>query len=220
MDCSKKLLLSLLGFFIFNQALASDSTYKAFTYYRIGLDFTKPFARLWNTDRFAIEMQADVNFKRNLNLVTEAGWGSSKVNNDRMEYTATNSFLRLGVDHPFFNAEFPGDKDNAFVGFRYALGLVQRSDASYVIQDPIWGTQGGVFPGKTFLAHWVEINGGFRMEVKPNIFAGWNIRLKAIVNTKKFQTLPPAHMAGYGRGDKNTAADFSFYLLYGFGNRN
>jgi hypothetical protein len=117
MDCSKKLLLSLLGFFIFNQALATDSTYKAFTYYRIGLDFTKPFARLWNTDRFALEMQADVNFKRNLNLVTEAGWGSSKVNNDRMALHGHQFLFAAGCRSSFFNEEFPAIKTMLLLAF-------------------------------------------------------------------------------------------------------
>ena len=69
------------------------------------------------------------------------------------------------------------------------------------------------------MAHWLELNGGFRMEIMKNIFVGWNARAKTFINPKKFELLPPSYVAGYGRGDKNTAFSYNFYLLYGFGKR-
>lgn len=196
-----------------------DSSYHAFTYYRIGMDLTKPTASFFQDGHRSLEFQVDVNYRKAVNLVLEAGTGSSEVSNEFISYKSQTRFARFGIDHPFFNEEFRGDKDNAFIGLRYALGMVNRKDAIYTINDPIWGLREGIYPANRFLAHWIELTGGFRMELKRNLFLGWNMRMKSIVNPNKFETLPPSYMAGYGRGDKNNNVDFNLYLLYGFGKR-
>lgn len=196
-----------------------DSTYHPFTYFRMGVDVSKPAQRFFNNQRSSYVFQLDANYRKSVNLALEGGFGQSKVSNNQLKYTSRNSYLGFGIDHPFFNEEFRGDKDNAFIGLRYALAYIQRQPATYVIQDPLYGMTSGVLPSKTFLTHWVELTGGFRLELKKNFFAGWNIRLKNIVNSKSLSEAPPAYIAGYGRGDKNTSFDYNLYLLYGFGKR-
>lgn len=196
-----------------------DSIYHPFTYFRIGVDISKPIQTFFNDQRSSYVFQLDANYRKSLNLALEGGFGQSKVSNHPLKYTSRNSYVGFGIDHPFFNEEFRGDKDNAFIGLRYAMAYIQRQPATYVIQDPLYGLTSGVLPSKSFLTHWVELTGGFRLEVKKNMFAGWNIRLKNIVNPKSLLEAPPAYIAGYGRGDKNTAFDYNFYILYGIGKR-
>lgn len=214
-------------FFLFAGAIScpylvfakKDSSYHSFTYYRIGLDVSKPFIHLLNNERRSYVFQMDVNYRKAMNMALEGGFGQSSVNQDRLKYNSANTYLGFGIDHPFFTEEFPGDKDNAFVGIRLATTFIQRQSATYSIQDPLWGASSGILPSKNIFTHWVELTGGFRLEVKRNFFAGWNMRLKSVVNPKSLAEAPPAYIAGYGRGDKNTAFDFNLYLLYGFGKR-
>lgn len=196
-----------------------DSTYHKFSYFRIGFDATKLLKSQLAKDYKTIEFQVDVNYTKSTNLAVEFGTGNSIVNNQFLNYKSNNTFIRLGIDKTFFGKEFPGDMDNAFVGVRYAFSRVNRLGATYTIQDNVWGNTSGTIDASAFVAHWIELNGGFRMEIIKNVFAGWNIRAKTFLNPKKFELLPPTYLSGYGRGDKNTAFDYNFYILYGIGKR-
>lgn len=190
-----------------------------FDFYRIGFDITKIIASLSQSDYNVFEGQLDVHYKANLFLDLEFGHGNSKVNNQYLSYKSSNTFIRVGIDKTFFGSEFKGDFDNAFVGVRYGLSTVTRGDATYYVYDQIWGNRTGTIPSSKFLAHWLELNAGFRMELVKRIFVGWNMRFKTLVNASKFELLPPSYLAGYGRGEKRTAFGYNFYVLYGFGKR-
>jgi hypothetical protein len=193
--------------------------YKSFKYFRIGTDITKWIADASLQKYFTFEIQADATFKKNLNLASELGYATSKVENEVLQFNANNIFMTLGVDKTILNKEQESDFDNAFVGVRYGLSMVNRSAANYFIKDPIWGNTSGIIPAQHFFAHWFELTGGFRLEVKKNIFAGWNIRFRTFINPDNFKQLPPAYLAGYGRADKNTSMGYNFYILYGIGKR-
>jgi hypothetical protein len=191
----------------------------SFTYFKIGVDVANLISSPLSSSRSNYEFQLEAYYKKSLSWVIETGFGSSSVKSEKLTYTSRNQFIRLGVDQTFFNKEFKGDFDNAFVGVRYGLSRVQRNAATYFIEDAIWGNQQGVIDANKFTAHWIELTGGFRMELVKHVFAGWNIRMKTLLNPKRFEQLPPGYMAGYGRGDKNTAFSYNLYVLYGFGKR-
>lgn len=193
--------------------------FKPFTYFRVGTDITKWVADIAQQKYFTFEVQADATFRKNLYLATELGYANSKVQNEVLAFDANNIFLSFGVDKTILHKEQESDFDNAFIGIRYGMSLVNRSAANYVIQDPVWGNTSGTIVARNFFAHWLELNAGFRLEVKKNIFAGWNVRFRTFINPDNFKQLPPAYLAGYGRADKNTAMGYNFYILYGFGKR-
>lgn len=196
-----------------------DTTYKPFSYVRVGLDLARIPVSLANKTFNAYELQIESNFRKDIWMLSEFGFGNSIASNQYVKYKSSNVFLRYGIDKTFFDKEFPGDLDNSFVGLRYGLSYVNRSEAAYAIFDPIWGNSTGLIKQKNVMAHWLELIAGFKVELRKNLFMGWTVRGKALVNPKAFELLPPPYLAGYGRGDKNTAFGYSFYLLYGFGNR-
>jgi hypothetical protein len=196
-----------------------DTAFKRFTYFRLGIDLSKVLKSQLVSDYKTYEFQADANFSKETSLAFEFGAGQSSVSNSFLTYTSRNSFMRLGLDKYFFGKEFRGDMDNAFVGIRYAISNVVRDEAAVRVYDPIWGNTETTVAGTRFLAHWIELTGGMRLEIVKNVFAGWNVRAKTFINPKKFELLPPAYLSGYGAGDKNTAFDYNFYLLYGIGKR-
>lgn len=200
-------------------SVKSKEKVPTFTYYRIGIDLTKIAASFLQNNYNVFEAQADVYYKKDLYFAAEFGYGNSKVSNQYLNYKSNNTFIRLGLDKTFFGRDFKGDFDNAFVGLRYGLAFINRGESTYAIEDIIWGNTNGIIPSESFLAHWLELTGGFRMELVKNIFVGWNARVKTFINPKKFELLPPSYVAGYGRGDKNTAFSYNLYLLYGFGKR-
>ena len=212
------------------ESLASDTTLissikkptvksPTFTYVRVGIDLSKVVSSFLQKQYDVIEFQADVYYKKDLYFAAEFGAGNSLVDNDFLTYKSNNTFISIGLDKTFFAKDFRGDFDNAFVGLRYGVGLINRGEASYSIQDIVWGNTQGLIPAEHFIAHWLELTGGFRMELMKNIFVGWNIRARTFINPTKFEKLPPSYVAGYGRGDKNSNFGYNFYLLYGLGKR-
>ena len=192
---------------------------KKFRYFRVGADISKWLASLVQNNYKEIEFAGDVLYKRNLFLAMELGTGNSRVQNEFLQYKSSNTFIRLGIDKTFFAKEHARDMDNAFVGFRYAFAPIVRKEAIFTMKDPIWGNNTGTIAPESFIAHWMELTGGFRLEVIPNIFVGWNIRVRTFLNPSRFEKLAPFHVAGYGSGEKATAFGYNFYILKGFGKR-
>ncbi|HMN33002.1 MAG: hypothetical protein IT215_07440 [Chitinophagaceae bacterium] len=218
----KTVLLSILLVLVSNIsafAKQKDTIDARFDFYRIGIDISKIPASILNNDYNAYEFTFDVHYKRDLFLEADFGFGNSNTKNLNLNFDSKNAFVRFGIDKTFFSKDYKGDFDNAFVGLRYAASYINRSVASYFIKDTVWGSSSGNISEANLMAHWVELIGGFKVELKKHLFLGWNVRFKALLSAKKIQELPPNYIAGYGRGEKNTAFGYNLYLLYGFGKR-
>lgn len=196
-----------------------DTTYRRLTYFRIGLDAASFLRPVLLSNGKGYEFQVDGNLNRQTNLALEGGFGSGLTNNRFLRYPNRNSFVRIGIDRNFFSREHPGDMDNAFVGIRYATSVVNRGAGEGNIFDSFWGDTTFSIPGKRFVVHWLELTGGFRLELLRNLFAGWNVRARTFLNPAQFEELPPSYLGGYGRGDRNAVFGVNLYLLYGIGRR-
>ncbi|MCB9064258.1 MAG: hypothetical protein H6551_03855 [Chitinophagales bacterium] len=187
-----------------------DSTHQL----RLGVDAFKIVTNQLQTQRQSYELIFDYYWKKDLYFVAEGGWGNAQLDYTDLAYKSSNTFFKLGFDKSILSRLTSKDWDLAFIGLRYGMGLVERGDAFYSITDSLWGTTSGTVAGTNFTAHWLEITGGVRVEMVKNIFVGWNVRGKFILNGKKFKELPPYYIAGYGNGEKNTIFDFNVYLCY------
>lgn len=181
---------------------------------RFGIDASSLAINAFMDSRTSYEFQVDYHWRKDIYAVLEGGWGSSKLDYPDLKYTTDNSFARIGVDKGLLPRLTPGDWDMAFIGVRYGIGFINRSEATYTTNDPVWGTTSSTVPGKTFTAHWGEITGGIRVELLKGFFAGWNVRGKFLLNESAFRELPPSFIAGYGKGDKTTIFDFNLYFSY------
>jgi hypothetical protein len=185
---------------------------------RLGVNISTPVINALTSDslvkRNAYEITLDYAFKNDVYLVLEGGFGGSTINYTDLKYNTNNSYARIGVDKSMLQRLFPNDWDMLFVGVRYGIGLINRSEATFSTNDNFWGTTTGTIPAKNMTAHWAELNAGMRVELLKHLFAGYNIRAKFLANGKAFQELPPAYVAGYGKVEKSTVFDFNFYLCY------
>lgn len=188
-------------------------------YYRVGVDISKWVTRFIQSNYKTAEMQIDRRLRQNVYGAIEMGYAHASLTTEKLRYQTKNAFVSVGPDKTLFNRLFPGDIENAMVGMRYGMSWVQRADAQYTIADSIWGNTQGMVPSTSFFCHWIELNAGFRLEVKKNIFAGWNIRFRGMLNQQKLKELPPDYIAGYGSGEKPTSLGYNFYVMYGFGRR-
>lgn len=181
---------------------------------RIGFDISKPILNALSDTRKSYEFSIDYNLPKDIYLVAEGGFGGSDIDYTDLKYTSNNTFFRIGVDKSMLQRLFPSDWDFLFVGLRYGIAVIQRSDATYVTTDPVWGSTSGTIAAKSFTGHWAELTAGLRVELFKGLFAGYTVRGKFLINQAPFRELPPAFVAGYGKGEKSTAFDFNFYLQY------
>lgn len=181
---------------------------------RLGFDIGRPVMNILSDTRHSYEFSLDYCFPKDLYLVAEGGWGGSDINYTDLKYTSSNTFFRVGIDKSMLQRLFPNDWDYLFVGLRYGIAPIQRSEATYTTSDPVWGTTSGSIASKSFTGHWAELTAGLRVELLKGFFAGYTVRGKFLLNQSPFRELPPAFVAGYGKGEKSTAFDFNFYLQY------
>jgi hypothetical protein len=181
---------------------------------RIGIDMAKPAANFFNNNTSNYEVGGDYYFKNEIYFAAEAGFGQAAIDFDDLRYKSASQFLRIGVDKSMLQRLFPGDWDMVSVGFRYGIGFIRRGTAAYTVTDPLWGVATGTIAARNFMAHWAEFNAGLRVETFRNVFVGWSVRARFMLNAQTFEELAPAYISGYGKGDKSTAFDFNFYLSY------
>ncbi|MCB0697208.1 MAG: hypothetical protein KDC07_07575 [Chitinophagaceae bacterium] len=184
---------------------------------RLGFDVGKLlFNQLQNgkQKKTGYEIEFDYYHRKDMFFVLEGGWGNGSLNYSDLSYKSSNIFFRGGINKSLLPRLRQNDWDMAFIGLRYGVGFIDRSAADYSITDSTWGVVSGTFPATNLTAHWIELTGGVRVEIIKQVFLGWSVRGKFLLNGKKFTELPPYYIAGYGRGEKNSIFDFNIYLGY------
>jgi hypothetical protein len=184
---------------------------------RLGFDISRILFNQLQKDkeeRISYELELDFYWRKDLYIVAEGGWGNASLNYPDLAYKSNNIFFRAGINKSLLPRLKQDDWDMGFIGLRYGVGLINRSNANYTITDSTWGVIAGTVPGTGLTAHWIELTGGVRVEIAKHLFLGWNMRGKFLVNAKQFKELPPYNIAGYGKGEKNTVFDFNVFLSY------
>lgn len=192
------------------QVIRADS----FSQVRFGFDISRPVWNYFLEDRTGYEFALDYYYKKELYFVAEGGWGSARLDYADLRYSSNNAFIRAGINKGMLKRLSPHDWDMGFIGVRYGVAPISRSQASYTIIDSFWGNTSGTIPADNMTLHWAEVVGGIRVELVKGLFAGWSVRGKFRINKSDFQELPPSYIAGYGKGDKGSIFDFNFYIDY------
>lgn len=207
-------------FTAFTAGAAADSTKPAEPadshQLRFSVDISRPVLNLARSNQQSYEFMLDYYLRRELYLVLEGGWGKSEYDYPDLSYSSNNPFVRAGIEKTVVKRLAGNDWDQVFLGCRYGVGFVHRSEASYVVEDSVWGTTSGTVESANTTAHWAEVLAGVRVELFPRFMVGWNGRARFLLNDRAFNELAPQFIAGYGQGDKSVVFDFNFYLCYAF----
>ena len=169
---------------------------------------------MFQTDKYGYEYSGDYYMNRDLYFAFEGGNGGGQVNYNNLGYTTRNGFFRAGLNRSLLFRYDSSDWDNMFIGFRFGAASIRRSPSNYIVEDSLWGNSSGSTPSRNFAAAWVELLMAVRVQVVGNFSIGWNVRGKFMLNSRSFADLAPLYIAGYGRGDKNSAFDLDVYLSY------
>ncbi|MBL7710885.1 MAG: hypothetical protein JNL13_00400 [Chitinophagaceae bacterium] len=181
---------------------------------RFSFDVARILMNRLSEQKSSYEGGLDYYLKNETYFTAEFGSGNSVIDYPDLKYKSNNIFVRAGIDKSLFERRYPQDWGMGFIGFRYAVGMINRNEAAYTTNDGLGGITSGITPAHRFTAHWFELTGGMRVELFKNTFAGWNVRFKFLLNQKAMGELKPAYIAGYGAGEKGTAFDYNFYLAF------
>lgn len=181
---------------------------------RVGADITRPFQDLWiKGNRYGSEFTADMELWPNLFPTFETGLDFMKLKTDFVDYKSSGSYSRIGIDYNVLQAENTNDKNIFVVGLRYGFAIAKQQVNSYTI-DSYWKPVTGNFGSQNYGAHWAEFLIGMKGEVIKNIYLGWTIRGKILVDKKDLGMPPVFFVPGYGKASHSFNADFTYTISY------
>jgi len=160
-----------------------------------------------------------VNLKNKYFPVVEFGMSGAERTTtvDGNHFKADGMFGKIGMDFSLLKPK-PGTKiiKNFFLaGVRVGMSHFNYTIDNLTVTDNYWGgTEPLAFTQPT-TKFWFEIVAGVRVSVFKNIYLGWNIRNKHLLNAGDYGSVQPWNIPGYGIG--NTSAwGFSYIIGYHF----
>ncbi len=170
-----------------------------------------------NSDAYSFLGSAQLNLKNKYYPTIEAGMGGAdKTSANGIQFKTTGIFGKIGLDVPVFRpAENSTQKNNVFLaGVRLGMSQLNYSLYNLTLTDEYWGgTETINMESINDTKFWFEVNAGLRVEVFKNIFMGWSVRNRRLINRAKPGETAPWYIPGYGTGT-DSGWGFSYTLGY------
>lgn len=181
---------------------------------RIGLDLARFFYYFTEPAEYGAEISGDFEVYKNIYPVIELGYSSMSDKTDLFDYTSGGTYGRLGADYNVLPMKDRSIHHTISVGARYGLSVFTQKAENIYIQSAYWGDLVPDSYESNLRGHWFEVVGGIRTELLPNLFLGWMVRIKFLLNPDMDPRVTPALIPGYGNGSKNRAFGFSYTIYY------
>jgi len=157
---------------------------------------------LLSKETYSSEIGVQVDLKQKFFPILELGYaGANKTSIDNVSFQTKGMFSRLGVD---FNLLSP-KKDqkpstNLFLaGLRLGMSSFKYDLNNLVITDNYWGGSEILnYPNTSNIKIWYEIVLGIRVEVVRDLFMGWSVRTKNLINQDVTGQISPWYIPGFG----------------------
>ena len=187
---------------------------------RLGLDAFKLSRTFYDKQYQGYEIVGDFRISKNRYLAAEIGNEKITVNDDRLNFTTSGNYIKLGVDFNLYDNWL--DMENiVFMGFRYGFSAFSQELNSYRIynsnnylgENPPF-ISGQKYDGLT--AQWIEIILGLKAEVISNLYLGFNVRLHGLIQDSKPDNFNNLHISGFGKISEGNrfGAGFSYTISY------
>ncbi len=181
---------------------------------RIGLDLAKFLYYFTEPAEYGAEISADFEIYKNLYPVIELGYSNMSDTTDLFDYASSGTYARLGADYNILPMNDRSVHHSITVGARYGLSIFTQKTENMFVENPYWGDVLLDSYESSLRGHWIELVGGMRAEVLPNLFVGWMLRFKFLLNADMDPNVTPALVPGYGNAAKNRGFGFSYTVSY------
>ena len=174
---------------------------------------------LSNKESYSYEASAQIDLKHKFYPVIELGYaGANKTGNNNINFITNGLYGLIGVDFNLLNTKNE-DKPNSNIflaGVRLGMSGFPYSISNAIISDDYWGGNSTInYYDKISTKIWYEIVVGMRVEVSKNIFMGWNIRNRNLLNQDTSGDVTPWFIPGYGISSDNNWG-ISYVIGYKF----
>jgi hypothetical protein len=181
---------------------------------RIGIDLA-PFFYYFTTPRIVgAELSVDFEIYKNIYPVLELGYSSTSESKETFDYESAGNYARVGIDYNVLKLKDRSEHHVMTVGFRYGISLFKQSSENVLIYSDYWGDYMSEPYENSLRGHWIELVGGIKVEVFSNLYMGWLLRYKFLLNQNMDPVMIPALIPGYGNGADTSTFGFSYSIFY------
>ena len=182
---------------------------------KLGIDPGTLGYMIFSEKREFFEVEADIDIDRFF-IVANYGLSSFKLTEDTYIYENDGSYLRLGADINFMQKD--PNLNIAFFGLRYVSASFTDKldyDTKALIQSEIgWPSTRETTSNSNAKANWYEMVSGLKIRVVKQLYMGFTVRFKFILNVKQTVDLRPYYIPGFGKNINTSAFGFNYYVSY------
>lgn len=203
----------LLTFLILWQPLSGQDTLRTYGP-RFGIDLARFIFILAEPSETGAEASVDFEIYRNLYPVIELGYNSISQDEELFAYSASGVYGRAGIDYNLLKPKDRSQHHAITFGARYGLSVFSHRAENIDILNEYWGDDLNRSYEQDLRGHWAELVGGITAELVPNLFLGWSLRYKILLNPGMDPRVTPQLVPGFGTGGQNRTFGFTYSILY------
>ncbi|MEE9364682.1 MAG: DUF6048 family protein [Cellulophaga sp.] len=173
---------------------------------RVGVDLSKVLRSYLSEDYTGLEFSGDYRINQKLYVAAELGNEKKTMQEDLYNFTASGSYLKLGVDYNNYSNWY-GMSNSIFFGGRYAMSSFSQTLNNYSLfnSNRYWQPENFV-PGsdvaeefKNRNASWIECILGTKVELFANFYLGASVRLSYLVSNSDSDRFPNLYIPGFNK---------------------
>jgi len=181
---------------------------------RIGMDLARFVYIFADPSEIGAEFSVDLEVYENVFPVFELGYNTISEEGDLYDYKAGGPYTRVGADYNFFPVTDRSVHHSITIGFRYGISTFSHRIDNLLVPSNYWGDLVVSTYENTLAGQWFELVGGMKTELVPNLFLGWMVRYKILLNPDMDPLVTPQLIPGYGRGTSDRGFGFSYSIFY------
>ena len=208
----KILFVFIIPVFTFSQesTVANDSIkYEQKYGLRVGFDLFKIYS-----DGF--EINADYRLSNKLYIASEIGLSEKTIDENYLNFTYKGTYIKTGIDYNM-HTNWLDMQNMIFSGIRVGYSMFDQTINNYTIYDTnsqTWGQSIINIPiSNTNLSSlWVELIIGIKAEILNNLFLGFNLEVKKMIDSDSKNNIQNLHIPGFNK----TYEGSSFGVGFGY----
>ena len=209
---TKILFVFIIPVFTFSQesTVANDSIkYEQKYGLRVGFDLFKIYS-----DGF--EINADYRLSNKLYIASEIGLSEKTIDENYLNFTYKGTYIKTGIDYNM-HTNWLDMQNMIFSGIRVGFSMFDQTINNYTIYDTnsqTWGQSIINIPiSNTNLSSlWVELIIGIKAEILNNLFLGFNLDVKKMIDSGSKNNIQNLHIPGFNK----TYEGSSFGVGFGY----
>ena len=217
------LLVFLIPVTIFSQEniVSTDSVTQKQKYgLRLGLDINKLVNSSINNNYDGFELNADYRIGNKLYIASEIGLIENTEDEEYINFTTKGTYIKSGIDYNMYT-NWIDMQNMIFAGFRIGYSNFEQTINNYTIYDTnnqIWGQSfiNTAINNEDLSSLWVELIIGLKAEIFNNLFLGFNLEVKKMVNSEIKNNIQNMYVPGFNKTFEGSSfgVGFGYKLSY------